>query len=138
MALITLENGVYARLIAGTALTALIGGTASPRVYNLQAPSGATLPYVVFFMVDGRIPNESPRQDVDYLYQVEAWAETRASAEAIQKEIFTVLDRQSVTVSGWSNYDTKCRGIVTTLENEAGRQYWRHAGEYQFLMTKDD
>lgn len=138
MAMITLENAVYARLIGGTALTALVGGTANPRIYNLIAPSDATLPYVVFTLVDGRIPNASPRQDADYLYQVDAWAESRATAEAVQKAIFDVLDRQSVTVAGWSNYDTKCRGMITTVATEAGRIYWRNAGEYRFMLAKND
>ena len=137
MALLTLENAIYASLSGGTALTALIGGTASPRIYSLQAPSGAALPYVIFFMVDGRIPNASPRQDADYLYQVEGWGETRASAEAISKAIFDVLDRDSLTVAGWSNFDSKCRGVINTVEMDNGRQYWRHGGEYQFKLVAD-
>lgn len=137
MALITLENAIYTMLSSGTALTALVGGTASPRIYNLQAPASATLPYVVFFLVDGRIPNSSPRQDVDYLYQIEAWAESRALAENIHKAVFDLVDGQSATVTGWSNYDTKCRGILTRLDTVDGRQYWRHAGEYQFKLAKN-
>jgi len=137
MALLTLENAIYAKLTSGTAVAGLVGGTASPRIYNLIAPNDAALPYVVFFMVDGRIPSESPRQDVDYLYQVEAWADSRATAETVQKAIFSALDNQAVTVTGWSNYDTKCRGVVTTVATEAGRQYWRHAGEYQLKLVKD-
>lgn len=137
MALLTLENAIYAKLTAGTAVAGLVGGTASPRIYNQIAPSDATLPYVVFFLVDGRIPSASPRQDADYLYQVEAWAESRATAETVHKAIFDVLDNQAVTVTGWSNYDTKCRGMITTVATEAGRVYWRNGGEYQFKVTKD-
>lgn len=137
MSVLYLENAVYSKLTGRAQLTALVGGSVSPRIYNLQAPAGAVLPYVIFYVADGAIPNETPRQDADYAYRAEAVAETPASARAIHTEIFNALDREGLTVTGWSNWDSKCTGVVHLVENADGRQYWRVVGDYRFKLAKD-
>lgn len=135
--LLTIEEGLYASLAGGTALTDLIGGAANPRIYNMIAPNAAVLPYVIFYLADGRIPNETPRQDGNYVYRVDAWALTRAQAETVQKKIFDLLDRQSLSVTGWSNYHTTMRQFFSEAVAEKGVIYWRYTGEYQFKLALD-
>jgi len=137
MALLTIEAGLYASLAGGTALTDLIGGAVNPRIYNRIAPNAAVLPYVIFYLADGQIPNETPRQDGDYVYRVDAWALTRTLAETIQKKIFDLLVGQSLNVAGWSNYDSKLRRLFSEAEAEKGVIYWRYTGEYQFKLALD-
>lgn len=138
MAMLTIENAIYAKLSGGTALTTLIGGTADPRIYNLIAPNDADLPYVVFYLADGRIPNESPRQDADYVVRVDAWSKARATSELVQTKIFDLLVDNSLSVSGWGNYSSKCRRIITEASVDEGVIYYRHIGEYQFKLVAGD
>lgn len=136
MAILTLEEAIYAKLKADSTLTSLIGGATTPRIFFSHVPSKTPYPYVVYHLIDGRIPHDSPRQDADYLYQIEAWGMSFSSARAVHSAVYNVLNGNTLGVTGWSNYSSKMRGVIADTEHEGGKQYYRQGGEYQFLLAK--
>ena len=131
-----MDDALYTELKANTALTALIGGAFAPRIFALQAPDKSPLPYLVFHLISGSIPSKTPRADADYLYQIDVWATSASEANSIQIVIANAIDGAGLTVTGWDNYHTKLRSIITDVENEGAKQFYRCGGDYQFLWVK--
>mgnify|MGYP001454405751 CR=1 FL=1 len=97
-------TALYGRLAGGTALTSLIGGTATPRIYHNQAPDGATLPYVVYNWQGGGYQHTTPSVDVDGVLTVQAYSRVgQVQAGTISSAVFDLLDRLPLTVTGWAN-----------------------------------
>lgn len=97
-------TALYSRLTSGTALTSLVGGTASPRIYHNQAPDGATLPYVVFNWQGGGYQHSTPSIDADGVLTIQAYSRiNQVQAGSISAAVFSLLDRLPLTITGWGN-----------------------------------
>jgi len=119
------EVGLYGKLAAGTALTALLGGTL---IYNGLAPQGRSLPYVLFSQQSGVSDNATPTRSEDFLYQVKGLsASGMAAAGSIASAIDTLLHNTTLTVSGWTNYSIRRERHVRYEETESGERV-SHAG----------
>ena len=66
-----LNAAIYSKLSAGTALTTALGGTA---IYHGVAPEGKALPYVIWSYVAGGHENMTPRESVNAVIYVRAYA----------------------------------------------------------------
>lgn len=93
-----INTGIYSRLAASTALTNLLGGTL---IYYLQAPHGATLPYVVFSHQGGG-PVNNPSGLSDNVIYIRGYATASAQAGSIDAAIDTAMDT-ALTVAGATN-----------------------------------
>lgn len=124
------ETGLFAKL-STAAGTALWGAGTAARVYTLQAPQGAADPYVIFFYAGGGDENLNPNGSIDTLYQVECWSKTLSQARLGFTYINAALHYKVLTISGMVNFWTAQQGMISTIENVAGVQWWRCGGEYQ-------
>jgi hypothetical protein len=68
------------------------------------APENATLPYVIFSWAAGGQKSDSPHIDIDGLFYIRAYSSQSArEAGAIRQAMIDLLDRQPLTVTGWTN-----------------------------------
>lgn len=131
-----LETAIYEKLTGGTALTALLAGTAS--VYNEIAPRGAAAPYVIFGLQAGGDENMIPVRYKNYLYRIKAVSETSMkNAGQIDAQIDALMHDTTLTVSGWQNFwcmrESDFRYVETTSE---GRNIWHAGGVYRIRLCK--
>lgn len=84
------EQAVYAILKTSPAVTALVGGATSPRIYPNRTPQDAALPAVAYFRVSTRrrathgAPATLARPRVQTTAQAATYAEAKALAAAIR------------------------------------------------------
>ena len=105
-----IDTAIRTSLCGGTALTNMLAGTAS--VYHIRAPDNASYPYVVFNVQGGGAENINPSDLGNYLYYVRCYTETSATnASQIHDQIKALLDKQTLTVTGftniWTRYETE-------------------------------
>ena len=93
-----LETALYAHLIADAGLAALV----NDRIYNIEAPRGATLPYVIFHQQSGREENRTPRRERTFDYTVKGVAATNKKAGEIADAIDAALFDAVLNVTGWN------------------------------------
>ena len=134
MSVITaLETGLYSKLAAGSALITALGGTA---IYSMQAPDNSVPPYVVFNLVFGQPENITPSDMRSQLYQVRAFAYSKATAGTLDALIDALLHRQALTVSGYTNFwsvrETDAPALVENLPS--GIRVYSFGGYYRFRL----
>jgi len=93
--------GIYSALSGGTALIALLGGTA---IYHHNAPEKKPLPYVVFNKQGGGPENSHPDDARDYVYFVRGYASTAKAAGDIDEAVSSLLHRKSISITGWTTF----------------------------------
>lgn len=135
--MIDVDGAIFTKLKATSAVTALVGGTATPRIYALQAPASATLPYVIFYLNAGGVGNLTPREDFNVTYRVEAVAETRQGAQTLMEACFGALHRDSLTVTGWSNFYAHVDTMLAMIKNQDARQLYCKIFDVDLMFTKD-
>lgn len=96
-----MDTAIYNRLAGGTALIAALGGTA---IYAEQAPDGAAPPYVVFSHQGGAADRRQSGDGRDDLWFVRAYAATRKTANVLDGHVCDLLDRNNLSVTGWTNF----------------------------------
>ena len=126
-----LNTAIYGTLTGGTALTALLAGTAS--VYYEQATPGAAFPYVVFSIQGGGDLNLCPSRMKDMLYFVRGYSKTSpAAAGSIDAQIDALLHDKTLTVTGWSNYRTQRETDIENVEvTTADEDIYMSGGVYR-------
>lgn len=107
-----IDTAIRSTLCGGTALTTLLAGTAS--VYHIRAPDNAELPYVLYSVQGGGAENINPSDLQNYLYYVRGYAGNGDTAASIAGAIKTLLDKKTLTVSGFTNFWTR---FETEVEN---------------------
>ena len=131
-----LDTALYTRLQTTAGLTSLLAGTAS--IYHLQAPEGATLPYVCFSIQGGGDENQSPHRTKNLVVFVRAYSgSSAAQAGSIDAQIDTALHLNPLTVSGWTDLWLARETDLETVQNEpSGRQVWMAGGMFRFMAEK--
>lgn len=91
-------------LKADTTLTALLGGSANPRLYADVAPQGSTAFPVCIWQLQGAGPDVRPNgRDFVYanlLFLVKAIDKGGSYPQAVADRVMTLLDNQSGTATG--------------------------------------
>ena len=131
-------TALYARLVGGTALTALLGdGTAG--VYHNRAPEGSTYPLVVFNLQSGLDDNKSPHRARQVLYQVKGVSATNmVNAGNIDAAADALLHLSTLAVaSPWQNY-WLVREQDVQFEELApdGQRYYHQGGIYRARIAQ--
>ncbi len=126
--MIELDTAVYGALTAYSGLTALV----STRVYQTEAPQGATLPFVVFNHQAGGLQNTEPTDRIDHLVYARAFATTQMGAALVDAQIKAALHKTVLTISGWQGFETKRENEIALVERDsAGAQVWQRGAMYR-------
>lgn len=133
MALPGLDAAVRAKLVGASGVTALVG----QKVYNLQAPAGGTLPYLIFYQASGIIPNLQPRDTLDYVFRVDCWSASGSGAIGLSGAVYDALHEQTLTLSGWTNYWMVCEQEQSLIQDVSGVQYYRRVWDVRIRASKD-
>lgn len=134
--MLAIEEALYNQLKSGTALTALLGGTA---IYNQLAPAGTAISYpvVIFTESAGVEDNDSPRRCKTMTYQVTAISDTsKKEAVQIDDAIDTLLHGGTLSITGWSDYWMMRQSDVSYVEQvSGGRVLWHEGGLYRIRIS---
>lgn len=90
MAIGDVNSIVRAYLVTQTALTALIGGSSTPRVYCPSVPQGGTFPAISYFRRGG-VSNDYYPGIVDPSFQFDCWGNDSITAESIYTKLYDAL-----------------------------------------------
>ena len=96
-------SALYSTLIAGTALITELGGTV---VYQDFAPDGQARPYVIFNHQGGGNENITHAGLKNNIWFVRGFADTREKAVTIGAKIAALLNKRTLTVTGFTNFWT--------------------------------
>lgn len=131
------QQGIRDTLAAGTALTALIGGTAN--IWYSLAPGSVSPPYLIFNMQVGNEDNETKARSETRTYLVKGLASSLGGAVPIADAIDALMhDNGTMVVSGYTVFQTKRVSVVRFLEVTPGGQTIGHAGgEYTIRLDPD-
>lgn len=123
----TIENALDSFLRADTTLMALIGGGTAPtlttaRLYWLQAPEGASLPYVVFTMVsDTDVIEHFGKQDAGQGRAQFDVVGTSKGNKNIDARIRSLLRYKSGSVGGLNCWTIEPAGKRETFNADTSR-----------------
>jgi hypothetical protein len=132
-----LNTAIYSRLQGTSAITSLLAGTTS--VYNLQAPEGATYPYIVWNIQGGGDENESRHRTKDLVLFVRAYSGVSAAqAGSIDAQVDTALHLLPLTVSGWTDFWMARETELETVENAPNtKPIYMSGGLYRCRLEKE-
>ena len=126
-------SAIYSTLSGGTALTTLLGGTL---IYQDHPPDGSARPYVVFNHQAGG-PELLNSHDIrSNVWYVRGFADTKASAVAIDAQIDALLDGHTLSVSGYTNFWTKREEDLSIVETQPNNErIYSNGGLYRVRVT---
>lgn len=128
-----LNTAIYTKLSGGTVLTGALGGTC---IYHGVAPDEKALPYVVWSYASGIADNITPRESVQEVVYVRAYAESAKQAEAIDAHINNLL-AGTLTVTNWNNFWlAREQDFLLPEKDEAGKYTWACGAYYRVRMDK--
>ncbi len=130
----SLAGALFSKLNNDAALTVLIGS----KIYSLEAAEGTALPYVIFYVTAGLVPNIVPRETLNQVYSVESRATTRGLAEDVHQAVYAALHKQTLTISGWTNYWMACERAYEFSEQLGGVTYYRFVWDIRISASKDN
>jgi hypothetical protein len=114
-------------LKAVSAVTTLIGGSTSPRIYPLVLPATSTLPAITYNQV-GRTVNRVANLSTDR-WQLDCWGLTFASSYSLSQAVWNALQTYNGVISGVRIEDIRMINQVSTFESASG--YYRHMLEFR-------
>ncbi len=139
--LVGVETFLIAKLKADTALVALVGGSAAPRIYTDMLPPGLTnpFPHVLIACLSAIDRNALPATArilcrVRYLVKAVTREDTWSNANAIAKRIEVALlgKEGAVSAEGIYVHPVYRERIHTLVETDAdGRRINNRGGEYR-------
>ena len=132
MDLSEVEKALNARLAGDSTLLALLGGTAN--IFNGYAEPGSTLPVVVFSFV-AATEEDVPRA-VRARYLVKGIATSLKSASALANRIDELLDNQTLTVAGMTNYYIRAESHIRYIEPDAGMMFGHAGADYTIWLEE--
>lgn len=126
-----LNAAIYSKLSGGTALVSALGGTC---IYHGIAPEGKAFPYVIWSYVAGGHENMTPRESVNAVVYVRAYATTAKQAATLDGYAAELLET-TLTVTGWNNYWlAREESIVLPETDSAGKTTWSCGAYYRVRL----
>ena len=126
-----LNAALYSKLTGGTALVSALGGTC---IYHGLAPEGAALPYVVWSYAAGGHENMTPRESVNAVIYVRAYAASAKTAAILDGYVAELMETE-LSVTGWNNYWlAREESIVLPETDEAGKTTWSCGAYYRVRL----
>lgn len=127
---------IRATLAGGTALCALVGGTASPRIYSGLAPQNTSFPFVLFDVQEARdetgVAGDRGCVTTDYLVRAVTQEPSFSGGAAIMAQVDPLLHQQIGTVLSGTAVALNVIGCVRLqpiryIETDEGVRY-NHVG----------
>ena len=126
-----LNAAIYSKLSGGTALVSALGGTC---IYHGVAPEGAALPYVVWSYAAGGHENMTPRESVNAVIYVRAYAASAKTAAILDGYVAELMETK-LSVTGWNNYWlAREESIVLPETDSAGKTTWSCGAYYRVRL----
>lgn len=119
-----LSDGIYTKLTADQSAGTLYAAV-SGRIYHGVAPDDAALPLLVFNVIDNPVAYTFTQDNLQAQVQFDIYVDREAGAasgQTIDDKLFTLIQRQNITVSGYTGCNVIClqRG-VPVVEDDAYR-----------------
>lgn len=122
-------KAIYGILAADATVTGLLGAGNALRVYPIQAPQNASLPYVVYTKVANDPQDTKDGQPVDHIrMQVDVYAATYASLENVSKAVDDALNLYSGTINTVIVDEIRFETENDTVEEE--ETFYRNSVDY--------
>ena len=130
------NQAIYQKLQAGTALTALLAGTTS--IYHLQPPDNTAMPYVIFNLQGGGDENMTPSRMKNLVYFIRGYSSTSAaSAGSIDTQVDTLFHGGTIGVMGWNPFWLNREIEFEQIENlPSGEKAYMAGAFYRLRMDK--
>jgi len=136
-----IDSALYTKLVGGTALTGLLGGTA---IYQYLAPEGTDPPYVIYqrmSQVPINVLSGVAIEDAVYMVKaVTAQSGTVAgvvNAGSIVGAIDTLLQDQALTITGYTHIYLRRESSIDYVENDKGVRYSHRGATYRIMADPD-
>lgn len=129
-----LEAGLYKALSEDSALVTELGGTF---VYNQIAPQQQARPYIVFMHTGGGHENINPSDLQNHVYLVKAVTNEQSQAGDVDNLVLDVLHKETLTVTGYTNFQTQREEEVRMVEVLSNGKLVFHAGAYYRVRIDD-
>lgn len=134
----TEAHALHTALTGDATLIAMATGT---RIYDTMAPPGATFPYIIFQRQNSGPERICQRTTLESTWVVKVVTQGYgiATAESIMARVDTVLDGQTLTVTGYSTYYLqRVQPDIDYIETATGGQAYSHFGHsYLHRMSAD-
>ena len=95
------STALYSKFTGDTTLKALMATNTS--FYAIKAPKDAVYPFLVWSLLYGGPENITPSDLQDHLYFIRAYATTAISAGNIHARVASLLHKQTLAVTGFTN-----------------------------------
>jgi hypothetical protein len=130
------NQAIFQKLQAGTALTALLAGTAS--IYHLQPPDNTAMPYVIFNLQGGGDENQTPSRMKNLLYFIRGYSSaSSAAAGSIDTQVDNLFHGGTIAVSGWSPFWLNREVDLENIDNlPSGEKAFMAGALYRLRMDK--
>lgn len=130
------NQAIFQKLQAGTALTALLAGTAS--IYHLQPPDNTSMPYVIFNLQGGGDENMTPSRMKNLLYFIRGYSSASAAAAgSIDTQVDTLFHGGTIGVNGWNPFWLNREADLENIENlPSGEKVYMAGAFYRLRMCK--
>lgn len=126
---LALGSSIYGTLSAGTALTTALGGTS---IYYQQAPDNKANPVVVWSYPASNLLNITASDMRTTLVFVRVYADSPAQAGTIDGMIDALLDKKTLSVTGYTNWWTAREQDLSMVETpENGAPIYMCGGYYR-------
>ena len=136
-----LSTALYSRL-QGTAITALLAGTTS--IYHMQAPEGASFPYIVWNIQGGGDENLDANRTKNLVLFIRTFVKRQAGTSAgslagsIDAQVDAALHLAPLTLSGWSNIWLARESDLELVQTEpTGNEIYMAGGLYRCRLDKE-
>lgn len=124
-----LNTAIYSKLNGAT--------NAGTAVFYLAAPPSQALPYIIWDYVADQYDNQTPVDTVNAVVFVRAYAATRAAAGTIDGQIKGLLHKTTLTVSGYTNFQTRRENAYSLEETDkSGRMTFMSGAEYRVRLSE--
>jgi len=131
IAYLDLDETLFAPLTADSAVTALLGDNPT-RLYATLAPQAVIqTPYAVFSVGSANILNRTPTPEMEVVYRLDTYADTRAGAQTAQAIVHEAMMAGNFSVGGYVCYRVMWLGGIGGATADSGRIVWRMSGEYR-------
>jgi hypothetical protein len=118
-----------------TTLYNTLGGTvtlAGTLVFEAGAKDKCPLPYVLWSYVNEGEENDNPHRGKNCVVFIRAYAANAADAGTIDGQIDTALHNKVLTVTGWTNIQTRREDGHSMVETDAaGIKTWMVGADYR-------
>ena len=129
------DVGLYNALAGDSTLVALL--SSGTPIYQAMAPPDTSRPYVIFFFAGGGTENVNPSDLTNFVYAVKGVADDLETAADIDARIRTVLHKQTLSVSGYTNFYTAQENEVRLAEAAPNGNPIYHYGAYYRVRLDD-